>query len=380
MTDRLSPTDVAFLYSEDATTPMHVGGVVVLNPPGAFDFQRILQLVSSRLSLVPRYRQKVRFVPGRLARPVWVDDDGFDITYHVRRSALPPPGTREQLDDLVGRLISRPLDRSRPLWELYIVEGLEGGRVALVNKTHETMVDRVGAVDVAAAILDVTRSARELPTSPWIPAPAPSEADLVVDAVSDLAARPTEVLDSIRLAGLDLRSTVAGLLDAGLLVADVLLRSMSRKPPSPLTVRAAAPRRFATATAHLATVKAIRAAHGGSVNDVILTVIAGALRVVVAVPGRPRLHRDRASSTRAGVGAGRHSGRSRPGVLLRGGTAGIRGQPGDAAASGVLRDDRRDRIRAAHRCGNPARPRPACPGQPARDGRQGRRPAVQAQL
>ena len=186
----------------------------------------------------------MRFVPGRLARPVWVDDDGFDITYHVRRSALPPPGTREQLDDLVGRLISRPLDRSRPLWELYIVEGLEGGRVALVNKTHETMVDRVGAVDVAAAILDVTRSARELPSTPWIPLPAPSEADLVVDAVSDLAARPTEVLDSIRLAGLDLRSTVAGLLDAGLLVADVLLRSMSRKPPSPLTVRAAAPRRF----------------------------------------------------------------------------------------------------------------------------------------
>lgn len=287
MTDRLSPTDAAFLYSEDATTPMHVGGVVVLHPTGGFDYRRVLELVNSRLALVPRYRQKVRFVPGRLARPVWIDDDGFDITYHVRRSALPRPGTREQLDELVGRLISRPLDRSRPLWELYIVEGLEGGRVALVNKTHETMVDRIGAVDVAAAILDLTRSPRELPSTPWIPAPAPSEADLVVDAVSDLTARPTEVLDTVRLAGLDLRSTLGGLLDAGLLLADVLLRSMSRKPPSPLTVRAAAPRRFATASADLAKVKAIRKAHGGSINDVILAVIAGALRSWLLSRGDP---------------------------------------------------------------------------------------------
>jgi WS/DGAT/MGAT family acyltransferase len=287
MSDRLSPTDAAFLYSEDATTPMHVGGVVILHPTGGFDFQRVVELVASRLALVPRYRQKVRFVPGRLARPVWIDDDSFDITYHVRRSALPRPGTREQLEELVGRLISRPLDRSRPLWELYIVEGLEGGRVALVNKTHETMVDRIGAVDVAAAILDLTRSPRELPATPWIPVPAPSEVDLVVDAISDLTARPTDVVDSIRLAALDLRSTAGGVLDAGLSIADVLRRTVSHPQSSPLTVRSAAPRRFATGSADLAQVKAIRRAHGGSVNDVILAVIAGALRSWLLSRGDP---------------------------------------------------------------------------------------------
>jgi WS/DGAT/MGAT family acyltransferase len=287
MSDRLSPTDAAFLYAEDATTPMHVGGVVILRPTGSFDFQRVVELVASRLALVPRYRQKVRFVPGRLARPVWIDDDSFDITYHVRRSALPRPGSREQLEELVGRLISRPLDRGRPLWELYIVEGLDGGRVALVNKTHETMVDRVGAVDVAAAILDLTRSPRDLPVTPWIPVPAPSDVDLVIDAVSDLTARPADVIDSIRLAGLDLRSTVGGLLDAGLSIADVLRRSVSRAPSSPLSVRVAAPRRFATGSADLAQVKAIRGAHGGSVNDVILAVIAGALRSWLLSRGDP---------------------------------------------------------------------------------------------
>jgi hypothetical protein len=121
MTDRLSATDASFLYAEDAGIPMHVGGVVILKPDEAgpeVQYSEIVNLIESRLDLVPRYRQKVRFVPGRLARPVWVDDEDFDITYHVRRSALPKPGTDVELDELVGRLISRPLDRTRPLWEV----------------------------------------------------------------------------------------------------------------------------------------------------------------------------------------------------------------------------------------------------------------------
>ena len=145
---------------------MHVGGVVILKPDAdgpEFQYSQIIDLIESRLDLVPRYRQKVRFVPGRLARPVWVDDEDFDITYHVRRSAIPKPGTDVELDELVGRLISRPLDRTRPLWEVYVIEGLTGGRIALVNKTHHAMVDRIGAVDVAAAILDVNRRSRDLP-------------------------------------------------------------------------------------------------------------------------------------------------------------------------------------------------------------------------
>lgn len=286
MTDRLSATDAAFLYGEDASTPMHVGGVVILQPdPGTFSYQDIVDLIESRLSLVPRYRQRVRMVPGRLARPVWVDDDNFDLTYHVRRSALPRPGTPEQLDDLIGRLISRPLDRSRPLWEMYIVEGLAGGRTAIVNKTHHAMVDRIGAVDVAAAILDIARRPRTLPDEPWIPTPPPSEIDLVVDAVADIAARPAEALELLRLAAADVESTVSKVTAAGLDLLQMVRRSVSSAPRSVLNGTMSGQRRFATYRADLGDIKKIRIAHGGSVNDVILAVLTGALRTWLLARG-----------------------------------------------------------------------------------------------
>lgn len=286
MTDRLSATDAAFLYGEDASTLMHVGGAVILGPDaGAFCYQDLVDLIESRLSLVPRYRQRVRMVPGRLARPVWVDDDNFDLTYHVRRSVLPKPGTQEQLDDLIGRLISRPLDRSRPLWEMYIVEGLEGGRIAVVNKTHHAMVDRIGAVDVAAAILDIARRPRTLPDEPWIPLPAPSDIDLVVDAVADLTSRPGEVLDVLRLAGSDIGSTLSKVANAGVDLLQMVRRTVSSAPRSPLNVTTSGQRRFATHRVDLGDIKAIRNAHGGSVNDVLLAVITGALRTWLLARG-----------------------------------------------------------------------------------------------
>jgi WS/DGAT/MGAT family acyltransferase len=281
MTDRLSATDASFLYAEDAGIPMHVGGVVILRPDAEgpeFQYSEIVNLIESRLDLVPRYRQKVRFVPGRLARPVWVDDEDFDITYHVRRSALPKPGTDVELDELVGRLISRPLDRTRPLWEVYVIEGLTGGRIALVNKTHHAMVDRIGAVDVAAAILDVNRRARDLPEQPWIPNPSPSDIDLVVDAVADITTRPSEVFDIARLAAQDVGAVVGKVLGAAGHAFEVLRRTVSPAPRSLLNDAKSGQRRFATVTADLEDLKRVRQAHGGSVNDVILTVITGALR------------------------------------------------------------------------------------------------------
>ena len=202
MTDRLSATDASFLYAEDAGTPMHVGGVV--DPPPRCRRPGVPVLRHHHAHRVPAGpgapvpAEGAVTCPGRLARPVWVDDEDFDITYHVRRSALPKPGTDVELDELVGRLISRPLDRTRPLWEVYVIEGLTGGRIALVNKTHHAMVDRIGAVDVAAAILDVKRRSRDLPEQPWIPNPAPSDIDLMVDAVADLTSRPSEALDIVQ--------------------------------------------------------------------------------------------------------------------------------------------------------------------------------------
>jgi len=279
MTDRLSATDAAFLYAEDASTPQHVGGVVLLEPePGAFDYQQFVDLISARLSLVPRYRQRVRLVPGRLARPVWVDDEDFDLMYHVRRSALPKPGTSAQLEDLIARLISRPLDRNRPLWELYVIEGLENGRVALVNKTHHAMVDRIGAVDVAAAILDLSKRPRSLPEQPWIPMPAPSDVDLVVDAIADIGSRPSDLLDVARLAAADVGSTVAKAARFSAEVVEALRRTIKPAPRSVLNVTISGQRRFATFRVGLADVKAIRSEHSASVNDVILAVITAALR------------------------------------------------------------------------------------------------------
>src|SRR3954468_15882560 len=147
--DRLSAVDASFIYLEDQTTPMHVGGVAVFRRPrGGFDYDEFVDLIAHRLDLIPRYRQKVLTVPGHLARPVWADDPDFDLTYHVRRSALPRPGSDEQLHELVARLMSRPLDPSRPLWEAYLVEGLARGRFALVTKTHLALVDGVGTIDI----------------------------------------------------------------------------------------------------------------------------------------------------------------------------------------------------------------------------------------
>ncbi|MDQ6659230.1 MAG: wax ester/triacylglycerol synthase family O-acyltransferase [Actinomycetota bacterium] len=287
MADRLSAADTAFLYAQDAVTPMHVGGVVILKPAAGLNYDRIVAHIAERLSLVPRYRQKVRLVPARLARPVWVDDEAFDLTYHLRRSALPEPGNDSQLDDLVGRLISRPLDTQRPLWEMYVVEGLTGGGVAIINKTHEALVDRLGAVDLAAAILDVAADPDRSSGDSWIPQPAPSNVDLVIDAVTDLTARPIAVLDVLRQAAVDLTSTAGRVTEVISGVAGIVRQTVSPAPRSALGAAGTGQRRFARFTADLDDFRAIRTAHEGTVNDVVLTVLAGALREWLLSRGEP---------------------------------------------------------------------------------------------
>jgi diacylglycerol O-acyltransferase len=279
MPDRLSALDVSFLYLEEPTTPMHVGGVAVFQPPDeGFDYEELVALVEQRIPLVPRFRQRVREIPGHLAKPVWVDDADFDLAFHVRRSALPRPGTDEQLRELVGRLMSRRLDRNRPLWEMYLVEGLSGGRIAVVTKTHHAMVDGAGAVDLTQVILDDARTPTELENDLWMPRPEPGAVGLVADAVSELIRRPTEVVDTLRLGLMDARATankVAGTA-VGLFAA---ARSAARPAPdSLLNAEIGEQRRFGTARTDLADYKAVRKAHGGTVNDVVLATVAGALR------------------------------------------------------------------------------------------------------
>jgi diacylglycerol O-acyltransferase len=279
MTDRLSALDVSFLYLEEPTTPMHVGGVAVFQPPDdGFDYDVLVALIEQRINLVPRYRQKVKWVPGHLASPVWVDDADFDVTFHVRRSALPRPGSDAQLRELVGRLMSRRLDRSRPLWEMYLVEGLAGGRIAVITKTHHAMVDGVSAVDIGQVILDVTPTPREVPAELWMPQPAPGAVGLLVDAVADVVRRPTAAIDSVRLGLLDARATAGKLVGALGGLAAAARVAARPAPDSPLNVPIGEQRRFGVARTELDDYKRVRKAHGGTVNDVVLATVAGALR------------------------------------------------------------------------------------------------------
>jgi WS/DGAT/MGAT family acyltransferase len=286
VTDRLSPLDVSFLYMETPTTAMHVGGVAIFEPPPTgFDYDKLVELISQRIGLVPRYRQKVKWVPGRLANPVWVDDREFDVAYHVRRSALPKPGNREQLKDLVGRLQSRQLDRNRPLWEIYLVEGLEDGKVAVITKTHHAMVDGVAAMDIGTVMLDIEPTPRELPQDDWAPRKEPGAMDLVVGAVTDLVSRPTDAFDTVRSAVGDAKATVgkATALASGVLAQAKLMARQA--PDSPLNVTIGEQRRFGMADTDLDDYKRVRKTHGGTVNDVVLATVSGALRTWLLTRG-----------------------------------------------------------------------------------------------
>lgn len=295
MPDRLSALDASFLYLEEPTAVMHVGSVAVFEPPAeGFDYERLVALVGGRIAYVPRYRQRVRTVPGRLANPVWVDDESFDVAYHVRRSALPGPGTDQQLADLVARLQSRALDRTRPLWELYLVEGLAGGRFAVVTKAHQAMVDGVNAVDIAQVILEDSADVAEVPTDTWRPAAEPTDVELVVGAVTDAVRSPRGALDALRGSADDVRSTagrVAGQVGSLLSVA---ARSATRPAPtSPLSVVIGEQRRYVMVATSLADHRAVRARHarpgqgGLTINDVVLATVAGALRAWLLNRGEP---------------------------------------------------------------------------------------------
>ena len=283
MADRLSPLDASFLFVEESTTPMHVGGLMTFDDTPGFDADRFVAQIGERLAGVPRYRQKIREVPVHLGLPVWVDDPGFELDYHVRRSALPAPGSDAQLRELVGRLMSRQLDRARPLWEIYLVEGLSDDRFAIVTKIHHAMVDGLSSIDVGTVLLDVTPTPRESPPDDWHPAPEPSGLELAAGAVQEQLLRPQLMFGTAQRALLDVRSVVR---TGGAMLAAA--RSASRPAPAnPLNAPIGKQRRFGTSAGALDEYKAIRKAYGGTVNDVVLAVVTGALRRWMTTRGEP---------------------------------------------------------------------------------------------
>ena len=275
---------------EETTTPMHIGGLAVFAPPdGRFDTAQLAELVDSRLDLVPRYRQRVREIPGGLAAPVWIDDEGFDLGYHVRRTALPRPGNDAQLHELVARVLSRPLDRSRPLWEMYLVEGLTNGRIALVTKTHQALVDGVGAVEIGEVLFDDGPDDADLEGlgTEWLPRRGPSTVGLFIDAVGEVVGRPSAVVDTMRHAVADVGRTV-GRLGAAAGGALRMARTVARTAPSsPLNVDIGHARRFATTVAPLDDFRRLRLHYDANIHDVVLATVTGGLRAWLQMRGEP---------------------------------------------------------------------------------------------
>ncbi|MBR7743885.1 wax ester/triacylglycerol synthase family O-acyltransferase [Phycicoccus sp. BSK3Z-2] len=296
MADRLSSLDASFLLLEDAATPMHVGSVLVFDvPDGGFDLDTLVGLISERIAYVPRYRQRVRTVPGGLANPVWVDDQAFDIGYHVRRSALPRPGSDEQLEELVARILPRPLDRSRPLWEVYLVEGLADDRFAIITKSHHSLVDGVHGVDIGNVLVDGNPSGNDGVHAAWRPRPEPTAAELLAGALADAVRTPSQLVESVRGGIEDVSRTVgkvAGV--AGDVLSTVARVSARPAPSSPLNAPVGRARRYVMVGTDLEDYRTVRSRLGqGSfadevtINDVVLATVAGAFRSWLLTRGEP---------------------------------------------------------------------------------------------
>ncbi|MFC4785414.1 WS/DGAT/MGAT family O-acyltransferase [Nocardioides sp. MAHUQ-72] len=278
MSERLRPRDLAFLAAESPSTPLHNATVEIFEPgDSGFDHERLLELIEDRVSFVPRYRQRLQSVPGRLANPVWVDDEHFDLAYHVRRSALPRPGSIDQLRELVARIVSRPLDRSRPLWEMYFVEGLESGRVALLTKSHMALVNGVDTVDLGQVLLDVSDRPKTLGGDEWRPVRRTSTTGLLVDAVRDSVSHPSTVVDTLRSRG---NAVLRGADGARRRTSRVVNGLTGRDPEreTPITGPLSQQRRVVAVRTDLADHRTVRQVHGGTINDVILATVTGALR------------------------------------------------------------------------------------------------------
>jgi len=274
--DRMSPLDASFLHIEDHVSHMHIGSIGIFegSSPG---YQRVLAMVAGKLPLVPRYRQVVRSVPFDLGRPVWSDDIHFNLEYHVRHTALPAPGGEAELRRLVGRVMAQQLDRTKPLWEIWMVEGLEDGAWAMVSKTHHCMVDGVSGTDLLSVIMDQSPSAPVPDPGVWSPEEAPSRAGLAATAVVDMLRSPYEQVRAVRSSTRVPRQALGelGELAAGLRSMVGLVRPT---PQSSLNGPIGPHRRYAWASTTVDDVRTVRKAVGGTFNDVVLAAITRGFR------------------------------------------------------------------------------------------------------
>ncbi len=286
-TERLRPRDLALLAEETDQTPRHNATLEIFDPgDSGFDYDALLAHIDDRIAYVPRYRQRLRGVPGRLANPAWVDDESFDLAYHVRRSAVPSPGSMAQLRELAARIMSRRLDTARPLWEIYFVEGLEGGRVALLSKSHQVLVDGIATVDLGQVLLDVDPGPRHLVHEGWVPPHEPTQASLLLSALGESVRDPRVAAASVRSNAEAVGRALSSSLAAASSVAGGLT-GRRHQGESPFNVEPSAQRRLVCVRTSLKDYRKVRRVHGGTVNDVVLATLAGALRAWLMTRAEP---------------------------------------------------------------------------------------------
>jgi len=280
--ERLSAQDSSFLTFENTNAHMHVGGVAILEagplqrPHGGVDIERIRTYIASRLHWIPRYRQRLAFVPIE-NHPVWVDDDHFNLNYHVRHACLPHPGDDTQLKQLVGRIMSQQLDRGKPLWEAWLVEGLTDNRIAFVTKAHHCMIDGIASVDLLSVLMTASPEHNIEQPPLWTPRPAPGRLELLRDAVTRGAAMPVELARSLSRVLDDPNDVGARLMQRATATFQMIGAGLRRPAATPINQSIGPHRRFDWLTLDLAEVKEVKNRLGGTVNDVVLATVSGGL-------------------------------------------------------------------------------------------------------
>ena len=270
---RLSAQDAAFLYYERKTAPLHIGSLGVYE--GSIPFDRFHAHVESRMPNIPRYRQRLAFVPLSIAHPTWEDDADFSVSNHVKRVSLPAPGNDQQLAELSAELFAQPLTREKPLWEMFVIEGLEGGRTGILSKVHHCMVDGVAGIELLVAILDISPEPAPAPEqTPWDPSALPDTGARLAEAFSDQVSQQRGLLQELQ----------EGLTDPGrqmrrsqdILHALSLASQTAAPPPRPFAARIGPERVVAFSEMSFVEVREIRTSLGGKVNDVVLSILSGA--------------------------------------------------------------------------------------------------------
>ena len=285
--DRLTPIDASFLHQESQHSHMHIGGLTIVEGPPP-STSELLEQIRMRLHLVPRYRHKLASTPIDSGRPVWVDDPSFNLDYHIRHTALPSPGGWEQLCALTARIFSQQLDRSKPMWEMWLIEGLEDDRFALITKTHHSLVDGIAGVDLATVLFDLSPEPPPIRSSgrAWAPRPEPGTAELIAAGLRGAVRAGVELAEGAVDALTHPDRALARAREAAEGIGEIVWAGLNPAPETPLNVPIGPHRRFYGIGNRLEDFKTVKDAFGGTVNDVVLAVVTGALRTFLISRGR----------------------------------------------------------------------------------------------